>query len=230
MQRIVRGWLLSAVALGTFVGCTDGEDAVAPTPSDVLTRDDVMVPIPRTVDAEELAERRSALRRQGMRSLPPGGDFYLAIRKTALTERWFWSVYLKELHPFGPSPGTLGTRVVRFRVQNDKLYVFDADDRKATSDVFSPDLIIDAFPIVDSGPFHNLPGSGGYVLIDPAAGRNRYGALADVLAAGAAPIKLETELSFVARFKGAADGASFEQIFTAYADQPIGGPGGRREQ
>jgi len=226
MQRFVRGWLLSAVALGSFTGCASEPDPVLPPASDVLSRDELLVPIPRDVDADELAQRTETLARRGVRSGPgQGGDFFLAVRKSALQERWFWSVYLKELQPFGPSPGTLGTRVVRFRVQNDKLYVFDADDRKATSDVFSPDLIIDAFPIVESDHFQGLPGSGNYLLIDPAAGRNRYGALADVLGGGSAPVKLETELSFVQRFKPASDGGSFEQIFTAYGDQAIGIPG-----
>ncbi|NVB79702.1 MAG: hypothetical protein HOV81_15000 [Kofleriaceae bacterium] len=169
----------------------------------------------------------SALTKETKLRSGPSADFYLAIRKNSLEQKWFWSVYLKELQPFGPSPGTLGTRVVRFKVQNDKLYVFDADDRRATSDVFSPDLIIDAFPIVSSGAFNALPGSGGYVLFDPAAGMNRYGALADLFAAGwvGTPVKLQTELSFVQGFRPATDGGSFEQTFTAYADQPIGIPG-----
>ena len=225
MKVLMRGWLLSAVTI--LAGCGDDVDPIAPTASDVLTYDDLLVPIPRNVDATEVVERAASMSRAGVRNLPPQGsrDFYLAIRKSALQERWFWSVYLKELHPFGPSPGTMGTRVVRFRVQNDKLYVFDADDRRATSDIFSPELIIDAFPLVESSSFHALPGSGGYLLIDPAAGRNRYGAVADVLAGGGAPVRLETELSFVHSFKKASDGGSFEQIFTAYSDQPIGMPG-----
>jgi len=214
--------MFSAVTI--LAGCASTGDPVAPVDDDVLAHDDLLVAIPRNVDAEEVAQRTNQMQRVGVYIAPQqgNGDFYLAIRKSALQERWFWSVYLKELQPFGPNPSTLGTRVVRFRVQNDKLYVFDADDRRATSDIFNPDLIIDAFPLVHSNHFNALPGSGGYLLIDPAAGRNRFGALAD--SAGSA-VKLETELSFVQGFKAASDGGSFEQIFTAYGDQPIGIPG-----
>ncbi|HLL25556.1 MAG TPA: zinc-dependent metalloprotease [Kofleriaceae bacterium] len=224
MKTLIRGSLLAATIL--FAGCGDNEDPVGPTPDDVLSNGDLLVAIARDVSADELAQRSSELRRRGVRSAPTqGGDFYLAVRKSALQERWFWSVYLKEIQPFGPQPMTLGTRVVRFRVQNNKLYVFDADDRRATSDIFNPDLIIDAFPLVFSPHFNSLPGSGGYLLIDPAAGRNRFGALADVFASGNGAIKLETELSFVQNFKGHPDGGMFEQIFTAYSDVPIGDPG-----
>ncbi len=203
----------------------------------MLSNDDLLVAIPKDTAAVDVAKRSAEVRRLGLGTSAltkastlrsgPSTDFYLAIRKSSLEQKWFWSVYLKELQPFGPSPGTLGTRVVRFKVQNDKLYVFDADDRKATSDVFSPDLIIDAFPIVSSGSFNSLPGSGGYVLFDPAAGMNRFGALADLYGNSAygAPAKLQTELSFVQGFRPASDGGSFEQTFTAYADQPIGIPG-----
>jgi hypothetical protein len=92
--------------------------------------------------------------------------------------------------------------------------------------VFSPDLIIDAFPIVQSSRFNALPGSGGYVLIDPSAGNNHFSALADLFAAGAAPVRLSTELSFVQAFHRFENGASYEQIVTTYAQDPIASPGG----
>jgi hypothetical protein len=191
-----------------------------------LTTGEVLVAIPRDVDAQSIASRDAVLQTRSMNSsADKNEDFYLAIRKNTLDQKWFLSAYLKELSPFGPNPSTLGTLIVRFREQNGKLFVFDADDRRATSDVFSPDLIIDAFPIVQSGHFNALPGSGGYVLIDPAAGTNRFGALSDLLAAGDAPVRLETELSFVQGFKKFDDGASFEQIVTTYAQDPIGAPG-----
>lgn len=223
MRSMIRGLVFSGLTV--LAACGDN-DPVGPVAEDVLTRDDLLVAIPRKVDADEAQARADQLQRIAPYLAPQGSrDFYLAIRKSALHERWFWSVYLKELHPFGPSPGTLGTKVVRFRVQNDKLYVFDADDRRATSDIFHPDLIVDAFPLVDSDHFHSLPGSSSYLLIDPAAGRNRFGAVADWLGGSGTGIKLETELSYLQSFRGANDGGSFEQIITAYSDQPIGGPG-----
>lgn len=223
MKPLIRGLVFSGITL--LAACGD-DDPVGPVGEDVLAHDDLLVAIPRTVDGAELQERTNQLQRVAPYLAPQGSrDFYLAIRKSALSERWFWSVYLKELQPFGPSPGTLGTKVVRFRVQNDKLYVFDADDRRATSDVFNPDLIIDAFPIVESDHFHSLPGSSSYLLIDPAAGRNRFSAVADWFGGGGGGVKLETELSYLQNFRSANDGGSFEQIITAYSDQPIGIPG-----
>ncbi len=218
MNRIVRGaWLSFAFATTSLVGCvTEPTEEIEPA-SDVLLGTEDLVAIPRATTVEEIVERTNKnLRSNG------SGSFYLAIRKSALTERWFWSTYLEQLQPYGPSPGTLGTRVVRFREQNGKLFVFDADDRKGTSDIFSPELIIDAFEIVNNGPFNALPGSGNYILIDPAAGQNRFGALADWWAEGSRPIKLETELAFVEDFKSWNDGGSFAHIFAAYSNEAIG--------
>ena len=229
MERLVRRWwLVATLALGGL-GALGGCAAAPEEPAEgVLLRDDLLVPIPRELDGDAAARRQDTIARLGggdrLRS-GPSRTFYLAVRRSALEQRWFWSVYLKELQPWGPSPGTLGTKVIRFREQNGKLYVFDADGRRATSDVFNPDLIIDAFPIVHSLHFHSLPGSGGYILIDPAAGRNRFSALADLLARDPYPVPLATELSFVEGFRAAPDGGHFEQIITAYADEPIGLPG-----
>lgn len=220
MNGNARGaWLSLAFAVTSLVGCVT-EPTEEPEPaSDVLLGDEDLVAIPRATTVDELVARTSKnLRSNG------SGSFYLAIRKNALSDRWFWSTYLEQLQPYGPSPGTLGTRIVRFREQNGKLFVFDADDRRATSDIFAPELIIDAFEIVDSGPFNALPGAGGFLLIDPAAGQNRFGALADWWAEGAAPVKLETELAFVEDFKAWNDGGSFAHIFAAYSNQPIGTP------
>ncbi|HRC56361.1 MAG TPA: zinc-dependent metalloprotease [Kofleriaceae bacterium] len=218
-------WLSAAAALvSAGAGCATGD-----TPDDSLLAGDVLVSVPREVDAKIATARSATLASRGAaQSSSRGEDFYLAIRRSALESQWFLSMYLKELSPYGPNPGTLGTKVIRFREQNGKLFVFDADNRRATSDVFSPDLIIDAFPIVNnSGRFNSMPGSGGYILIDPAAGLNRFSALADLFAAGdpASAVRLETELSFVQKFKRFNDGASFEQIITTYAETPIGSDG-----
>jgi hypothetical protein len=228
MRRVSGAWLsfAVAVAVASWSGCAadpaepvDPRDGVDEPLSDVLSGDADLVAIPRSTTAEQVAARA----RRGLRS-SGSGDFYLAIRRSALQERWFWSTYLEQLQPYGPSPGTLGTRVVRFREHNGKLFVLDADDRRATSDVFEPELIIDSFEIVHGGWLSALPGSGNYVVIDPAAGQNRFGALADWWAEGAAPVRLETELSFVEDFKSWSDGASYAHVFAAYADRPIGTP------
>ncbi|MFN0245490.1 MAG: zinc-dependent metalloprotease [Kofleriaceae bacterium] len=220
MNGIARICLSIALTTTSLVGCvTEPTEEIEPA-SDVLLGTEDLVAIPRATSVEELVERTSKnLRSNG------SGSFYLAIRRSALSGRWFWSTYLEQLQPYGPSPGTLGTRVVRFREQNGRLFVFDADDRRSTSDIFEPDLIIDSFEIVDHGAFHALPGSGGFILIDPSAGRNRFGALADWWAEGAKPVKLETELSFVEDFKSWNDGGSFAHVFASYSNEPIGTPG-----
>ncbi|MEO8703978.1 MAG: zinc-dependent metalloprotease [Kofleriaceae bacterium] len=205
--------------MAALAGCAG--DAEPDEDANVLTGDDLLVPIARELDPA-LAARRAQIAPGGQRSGNTNKTFYLAVRKSALEQKWFWSVYLEQLQPFGPSPGTLGTRVVRFRQENDKLFVFDADDRRATSDVFNPDLIIDAFPIVEDEHFHSLPGSGNYVLIDPGAGFNRFGAVADWF--GASEVKMQTELSFVEDFHASSDGGRYEQIVTLYSDFPIGFP------
>src|SRR5262249_60118772 len=68
--------------------------------------------------------------------------------------------------------------------------------------------------------------SGVSSLTAPSAGTTRFSALADLFAAGSTPVRLETELSFVQAFHRFDDGASFEQIVTTYAQDPIAGPGG----
>ena len=212
--------VFATIALaGAVTGCATADQA-----NESLLAGDVVVAIPRDVDASVLATRSATLQSYKSSGGDRNEDFFLALRRNTLDQPWFLSVYLEELSPFGPNPATLGTKIIRFREQNGKLFVFEADSRLATSDVFSPDLIIDAFPIVDSGHFNAMPGSGSYVLIDPAAGQNRFSALADLFAGGD-PVRLATELSFVQGFKRFDDGASFEQIITTYADGPIGDPG-----
>ena len=58
---------------------------------------------------------------------------------------------MKQFFPGATDGGAgypLGTKVVTFRVQNGKLFVFDASDNNKTSDQFDPTLIIEAYPIV----------------------------------------------------------------------------------
>ena len=107
-------------------------------------------------------------------------SFYLAISKSALTGKYFLSAYLAQVHPGAATAYagmSLGTKVVRFAVQNDKLYVLRADDHKAWSDTFDPTIIVDAFPIVDKVPASFSDKAGRYILVDPAAGAHRDRAL-----------------------------------------------------
>jgi Met-zincin len=153
----------------------------------------------------------------------PEGSFYLAVHRRELGKRWFASAYLKQFFPGAVLAGaavSLGTRVVSFKIQNDKLFVFDVDDRKQTSDTFTQDVIVDAYPLVDAAKV----GAGklkDYVLVDPAAGLNQYGVVDDGFGSGYLGFnRFVVELAFSQHFRQLKDGASFEQAFTGYTQEP----------
>lgn len=151
-------------------------------------------------------------------------SFYLAINKQELASRWFLSAYLTQWHPSENTPmRSLGTRVVSFKVQNGKLFVFDATDGKAWSDALDPSVIIEAYPIVTNyAPFNALTGSSNYVLVDPSAGLNRFSFVGDDFAASY-QARFQVDLSYLQKYRALADGVSFEQVFTGYTEIP--GPG-----
>src|SRR5207248_2237322 len=148
---------------------------------------------------------------------PADESFYLAINKSELGKKYFLSAYLTQYFPGAVSYGaarSMGTRVVSFKVQNGKLFVFDAADGKKDSNTFDPSLIVDAYPIV-SGV---LTGTNAdkYVVFDPSAGMNQFGLLSDAFAAGM--VKFNIELSYLQRYRKISDGVTFEQVFTGYSD------------
>lgn len=219
-----------AVPLAALAGCGDDNDPSLVDPSDdSLLGDRDFVAIPRTVSRTEAAARQRKLEEAGapasqLRSAPSSQSFYLAIRKTALSERWFLSAFLEQYFPGQVSFGaatSLGTRVVSFKVQNDKLFVFDADDRHASSSVFDPDVLVEAYPLVTDPSVTNQPGAHNYVFIDPAAGLNRFDLLGDYFGTNPWPIRFEVELSFLQNFRQISDGVTYQQVFTGFADQPI---------
>src|SRR5438046_109534 len=78
-------------------------------------------------------------------------SFYLAINKSELGKKCFLSAYLTQYFPGAVGYGaarSMGTRVITFKVQNGKLFVFDAADGRKDSNTFDPSLIVDAYPIV----------------------------------------------------------------------------------
>jgi hypothetical protein len=218
---------LGAVALP---GCADDTTTPAPVENPLAAQAD-FVRIPKRVDAATAAARSA-------RALPPANadtDFYIAIKKSQLAQKWFLSAYLQQYAPGGVASGAanaLGMRVVSFREQNGKLFVFDAGDGKKSSDVFDPEILVEAYPIVnDDDAFNTLAGASGYVLIDPAAGLNRFSVVDDVFFApvfpGYEPTRFQVDLSFLQRFRSLPDGVAFEQVFTGYAERPVnGGPNG----
>ncbi|NTX67228.1 zinc-dependent metalloprotease [Myxococcus sp. CA051A] len=187
---------------------------------DLVLGEDI-VEVPRQLSSTQRAQVTQKL--EGVVD-PTGRTFYLAIRRSELSQRWFMSGFLRQLHPGGADYGAaqqVGTRVVRFQEQNGKLFVFDARDGLDRSDPFRPDVLVDAFPIVtDFSAFHRLPGSEQYVLFDPAAGLNRIGFMGDHWY-GSGAIDFQIELSFAQRFRRISDGVLYEHVIRAYTDDPI---------
>ena len=147
------------------------------------------------------------------------GDFYIAIKKSSLAERWFLSAYMKQFYPdFGQGSFgySLGTRVVSFATQNDQLYVFDASEQFEFSALSDPAILVEAYPIVQRPEFDRLPGASDYILFDPARGLNEFSVTgnvyADPILTGSVP--LDVGASFMQNFRVLADGAAFEQVFT----------------
>jgi hypothetical protein len=205
-------WLSALAPLALLAGCGPQIDSAT-----ALTGDDAFVAISRPLTAQAASVRST-------QSVPSGNNesFYIAISKKELGQKWFLSAFLKDYYPGTVGSGaasSLGVKVVTFRVQNGKLFVFDASDNYATSDTFDPTLIIEAYPIVDSAPgFTGVPGASNYVLFDPAAGLNRFGVLSDAFAGGSQPAHVQVDLAFMQNFRKIADGATFEQVFTGYSN------------
>lgn len=227
--------LAAALALATLApACHESAEDPPITADDTVLDGDDFVAIPRTVGAETAAARGQLLSAAGAPGelawgpdLKNTGDFYLAIRKDALDEQWFLSAFLKQYFPGGVNGGaasSLGTRVVSFAIQNDRLYVFDVDNRKANSDVFDPEVLVEAYPIITGWErFERLPGHRNYILIDPAAGLNRFGVVGDAFGAGYVggdyyPRRFRVELSFLQRFRAIDDGITYEHVFSGYSD------------
>lgn len=146
-------------------------------------------------------------------------SFYIAINKKELEQKYFLSAYLTQYFPGAVQSGaasSLGTRVVTFRQQNGKIFVFDVADTHKDSNTFDPTLIVDAYPIVEG--VLSAADARNFVAFDPAAGLNRFGALSDAFAQGSQPVKFQIELSYLQRFRRTGDGVTFDQIFTGYAD------------
>ena len=144
-------------------------------------------------------------------------SFYLALNKSELGKKYFLSAYLTQYFPGAVSNGaarSMGTRIVTFKVQNGKLFVFDAADGKVDSNTFNPSLIVDAYPIVTGV----LTGTNAdkYVTFDPSQGMNQFGLLSDAFAGSM--VKFNIDLSYLQRYRKIADGVTFEQVFTGYAD------------
>ncbi|WP_394835426.1 zinc-dependent metalloprotease [Pendulispora rubella] len=211
-------------ALVAAVGCAS-ESSPQSNDSGALQEGQAFVPISRTLASSDT----TSVTGMKVQSVPSGSgkeSFYLAISKKELNRRYFLSAYMKQAYPGSVAAGaasSLGTRVVTFREQNGKLYVFDAQDGRASSDTFDPSLIIEAYPVVDHyAPFLGLAGHDDYVLFDPAAGLNRFGVVSDFYASYSEnPLHFQVDLSYLQNFRRINDGGTFEQVFTGAVNDSL---------
>lgn len=158
-----------------------------------------------------------------MKMTPAAPTFYLAFRKDKLAAQWFLSAYMKQFAQGTLSPAgsglaaqSLGTRAVTFRTANGKVYVLDTGTGKQWSDVFDPEVIVEAFPIVTGfAAFDKLRNADKYVLFDPSSGLNRFGLETD-RALLTATSQYTIDLAYVQSFRRLQDGATFEKVFTGY--------------
>jgi hypothetical protein len=226
-----RRLLLAALSVVSVLGTGCGPAPTATPPSVAalapITLEGPFVAVPRAVGAAEQQRLKEGLGQAASALAGNASDtFYLAIRRSELGQRWFLSTTLKKLFPADVPSGaysTVGMRVVSFQVQNGKLYVFDADDRKARSDVFAPEFLVEAFPLIEDHPVFNAsPGAHDYVLFDPAGGLNRFGVMDEKEVSGTGR-RFQVELSFAQRARVLSDGLSYEQVFTGYASA-LGAP------
>ncbi len=232
----LRNAALIALPLGTLAtlaaGCNAGPDgSLAQNP---LADGQPFVAISRTSGAGSTTGIRQQALSADTAMIGGDGDFFLAVNKKELGQRWFLSAYMKQAFPGAVSYGAarqLGTKVVTFKVQNGKLHVFLADDLSHDSDTFDPTILIEAYPLVTgSSAFNALPGAEGYVLFDPAAGLNHFNAVSDdFFQTDGKPDVFTVELSFLQRFRPIADGVTYEQVLTGFSDRPDPNAGGGGE-
>jgi hypothetical protein len=243
-QRELRSFIRSGfegsgavAAMALACAACGGEDATAvsgeqrgepPVSSGAFALEGDFVSIEKatvTVPAQERTPSAADL--VSLAELPDSSsDFYLAIKRSALSERWFLSAFMKQFYPYnanGLGDSSFGTRVVRFEPQGDRLFMFDASDRFKASEVGNPELVVEAYPIVRSAQLDGLPGASDYVFIDPSRGLNEFSVSGNVYSdpylppsLGAVPLRLG--LSFTRNFRRLPDGAAFEEVFAGDLD------------
>jgi hypothetical protein len=219
-------WIGPAAALALTAGCSGNVDPL-------LTTDSTGAAGSTASPGEEFLSVSPKASSSGTGAAGASTEqFYVAVKRSALGQRYFLSAYLTQLFPGAVSSGaarSLGTRVVSFKVQNGKLYVFDASDIHKDSDTFDPAVLVDGYPIVAESALNMPAGSSAadYVVFDPAAGMNKFGVLGDAFAAPGSAVPFEVQVSYLQRFRAIADGVTWEQVFTGFSTQPINdGAGG----
>jgi hypothetical protein len=226
--------VLGILGAALFAACAGGQEPQSDLPSDLLTGGDAFVQVQRAQAGDDAADIANAMSVLGTAAagLTSGEDnFYLAVHRSALEQQWFLSAYMKQYHLGNAgvaAAASIGTRVVSFKVQNDKLYVFDSSDQFKVSELFDPDVVLEAYPIVHLDGFDRLPGAQDYVLVDPSAGLNQFQVTGDVYAdpnlSDRGSLPLEVGLAYMQNFRNVSDGVTFEEVFSGQLDlTPFGG-------
>jgi hypothetical protein len=220
--------LFSATLLATGCVGTVGEVGTEPPFRAVAKPEAVASGL--TTSARSAALRELAVAGVPEALRPQENDFYIAVNKRSLEQRWFLTAFVKQFYPGGPLSSaagggaggvSLGTRVVSFRAQNGKLFVFDVAAGRKRSAAYDPEVLVESYPIVTGyRPFESQRDAANYILFDPTAGLNRFGVVGDLFARGRMPDHFQVEVSYAQRFRGTADGATFDQVFTGYRDTP----------
>lgn len=150
---------------------------------------------------------------------------YLAIKRSALSNRWFFSAYMKQFHPGGAetlAANQFGVRIVSFEQRDNRLFVFDSSDRFKASEVANPKLLVDAYEVVRSPAFDTLAGSDEYVLVDPSRRVNDFSVSGNLFGdphlTSYAAVPLRIGLSIADNYRTLPDGVAFDQVFTGDAD------------
>ena len=137
-------WLLAAASILVTTGCGGSASAPEGAAASGVLDGSAFVAVPRDLGTSAATQLRGGqLRALASSQLAAGESFYIAIKRSELTRRYFLSAYVEQVNPFGVEGGaasTVGTRVVSFKIQNDKLFLFDASDVNTISDVFDPTL------------------------------------------------------------------------------------------
>src|SRR5215468_5758344 len=122
----------NAIVLGVLVAmaASCAQTETADVPADALINNDSFVAINKPGIGAAAMIRIGAVQSatNGVNPIQGNGtnDFYLAINKRNLSDRWFLSGFVKQYYPGDGVPAdnavqSLGTRVVSFQVQNGKL-------------------------------------------------------------------------------------------------------------
>lgn len=223
--------VLGAALLLSACSALESEEPEPPStdlPSDLLAGGEAFVEVHKAQaddDAEEIANAMSSLGTAASGLTSGENNFYLAVHRSAFEQQWFLSAYMKQYHLGNAgvaAASALGTRVVSFAEQNDKLYLFDTSDQFKVSELFDPDVVLEAYPLVHFEEFERLPGADDYVLVDPSAGLNSFLVTGELYADpnladfGAFPI--DVGLSYMQNFRQISDGVTFEQVFSGQVD------------